>query len=674
MLETKRRTDGFLHALRPSALLFVFLFLLAAVHFPGHPSGSALDASWKQALGHALLNHWQAGVDYVFTYGPLGYFAVGSFNRDLFWCSIAWEYGAKLIIAILFYVNLSKLGPAWPKWVFLVLFFLLPANDGDVCYSADLLYPLAIVLLYLTATGGRNSVRLSMLAAVLCAAISLTKLTFLILAVMAILALSANLLVERQGPRRWLAFLPISIFVVAFLGFWLGLNQDVANLPQFFAGSLQIVSGHGEAMHLEGNPAEVKLAGWVLAAFLGLAATNGVRKLPSFRHLTTAALLGLSLFLQWKQGFVRQDWLHIINFFAYTLCLAFLLPAAFPQCAWQSGIRIGLLSGAVLLSSLGVMKAASSMPLRGTDILPHALNHARRNLAIAAAPAAHRDQLQKLLNKRKQEWALPAIAAVVGKAPVDFISSEPIFLLLNNMNWRHRPVFQSYLAYTPYLLSLNKAWFQGPGAPPYLLVSLGPIDDRFPSLEDGPALLEILARYEPALREKHFLLLKRRQAVSPSLEWNVARQETVKFGEEFAVSSAPGMLQALTVKMRPSWWAQIAATLYKPPNVWLRVRTSTNQILRFRLIPAMAGSRFLLNPLVQNTKDFLSLFTDLPPETVGSLAIVTDGKAWFTPEVTVTVEECERPFLIKPSRSSIMTPGAGPANSRPANHHQRLTS
>jgi hypothetical protein len=234
------------------------------------------------------------------------------------------------------------------------------------------------------------------------------------------------------------------------------------------------------------------------------------------------------------------------------------------------------------------------------------------------------------------------------------------------MNWRPRPVFQSYLAYTPYLLALNEAWFQGPGAPPFLLVDLRPIDDRFPCLVDGSALLEILARYEPVLTEQHFLLLKRRLAASGAGEWMAGHQETVKFGEEVPVSQAPGMLQSLTVKMSPSWWAQVAATLYRPPNVWLRLRTSTNQTLRFRLIPAMAGSRFLLNPLVQDTQDLLNLFMGRASKSVESLAIVTDGKAWFTGEVTVTTEEWKGPFLVKPSGSSIMIPGAGQRNSRPA--------
>jgi hypothetical protein len=672
LAESKTSPLKFLFRMRWSALLFVFLFWLAAVQvpgyvgpFPGFIGPPLMDASWKQALGYALLNHWQAGVDYVFTYGPLGYFATGTYDGSLFWWMIGWECVAKLILALLFYANLSQVRAAWFKWVFLALFVLLPINNSDAFCPADLLYPLGLVLLYLTAIRGEQaSVWRTLLAASLCAVISLVKFTFFILAICVILALSLRLLVQRPGHYRWLALLPVTIFLVVFLGVWLALGQEVQNLLPFFAGSLQIASGHTEAMHWDGNPAELKLALWIFAAFLGLVVTSGAKNLSNFRHLTTAAFLGLSLFLLWKQGFVRHEWFHTISFFAYTLCLAFLVPVAFPQCAWRSPFRVGLLVCAILLSTIGVMRGLTGLSaVRGRELLSDAVTHARRDLATLVAPVAYRDHQEALLANRKQKYALPAIAAMVGDSPIDFISSEPGILLLNNMRWRPRPAFQSYLAYTPYLQALNAHRFQSAQAPPYLLISLKAIDFRFPCLEDGPALLEILARYEPALIEKQFLLLKRRQGASPGLDWKPARTRLVKFGQQVVIDSPPKTRQAVTIKVGQSWWGKMASILYKPPSVWLLVRTSTNEILKFRLIPAMASSRFLLNPLVLDTEDFSDQFSERPARRVESLTILTQGKAWFQGGIAVTVEDCSSPSAIMPSRIPVPRHGAGPANS-----------
>ena len=53
---------------------------------------------------------------------------------------------------------------------------------------------------------------------------------------------------------------------------------------------------------------------------------------------------------------------------------------------------------------------------------------------------------------------------------------------------------------TPRLAELDRAFFAGASAPEWLLVRWYRIDGRLPSLEDGPALLEILARYRPVGR------------------------------------------------------------------------------------------------------------------------------------------------------------------------------
>src|SRR5262249_35254198 len=50
-------------------------------------------------LGHFLKHRSQAGVDYVWSYGPLGYFTTAAFDPDLFAARVAWELVVKLALA-----------------------------------------------------------------------------------------------------------------------------------------------------------------------------------------------------------------------------------------------------------------------------------------------------------------------------------------------------------------------------------------------------------------------------------------------------------------------------------------------------------------------------------------------------------------------------------------------
>src|SRR5437773_953468 len=69
-------------------------------NFPDYTFGIAVHQSFEQALAHFLKTHAQAGKDYVFTFGPLGYFYTTAYDPDLFWNKYAWELIIKLAVAL----------------------------------------------------------------------------------------------------------------------------------------------------------------------------------------------------------------------------------------------------------------------------------------------------------------------------------------------------------------------------------------------------------------------------------------------------------------------------------------------------------------------------------------------------------------------------------------------
>src|SRR5437773_11936289 len=99
--------------------LFLLILWIALLDFPRFVvGGSTLDGSWEQALGYFMAHRAQAGVDYVFTYGPLGYFDTNAYEPSLFWWKYAWEVISKGLTVLVFAALMMRLGWSRLRFVF----------------------------------------------------------------------------------------------------------------------------------------------------------------------------------------------------------------------------------------------------------------------------------------------------------------------------------------------------------------------------------------------------------------------------------------------------------------------------------------------------------------------------------------------------------------------------
>src|SRR6185369_6563738 len=112
--------------------LLIALVWLSHVSFASRTEVPNLDASWHEVLGHELAHHWRAGVDTVFTYGPLGYFYPGVYARGLFWAqAIAWELAFRLVLTAVLVLGVRRVSGAIEKTLFvLTLLFLFAGQDA----------------------------------------------------------------------------------------------------------------------------------------------------------------------------------------------------------------------------------------------------------------------------------------------------------------------------------------------------------------------------------------------------------------------------------------------------------------------------------------------------------------------------------------------------------------
>ncbi len=566
---------------------------LSFLNFPGAVAGDDLDLSWQQALGYFFKHHLQAGVDYVFTFGPLGTFYTSAYDPDLYAVRWVWEVVVGLAVTVPLLALLKRLPERRGRaGLFALLLLCMPVR-------ADSLYPFVILLLTTLVADRERGAGPGLGVAAFLGILSLVKFTLCLLSV-ASLTLLLVFLASRRRSRC--AGAVVAGFLGTYLAGWLLCGQALANLPAYLRGALEITSGFPDAMGLAGEPLELALA----LVLLGLLGTGVLTCLAwrTPRGLLQTGLLATGLALEWKHGFARHD-CHSLVFFGYAVLVPFYLVGCYDGMAASRG-RVRLLGLCVLLALVGRF-AMSDEPPDPLAFLGRRVQLLSTNLTSVFAPQVHRDVLEADLAKARERHALPHVRAAVGDAPIDMVSYEQGVLFLNDLHYRPRPVFQSYSAYTPYLLQLNAAFFRGDRAPEFVLLSLQTIDNRLAVGDDGPVLLELLRHYVPVLEENGYALLRRRPGLARTAVPTFVEERSIRLGEEVVLPGDHREPLSLTVQTRPTLYGRIRKAVLRAAPLELEVHLEDGRTLVSRLIPGMAQEPFLLHPLLLSTADYVHL-------------------------------------------------------------------
>jgi hypothetical protein len=618
-----------------AAIMWVGLF-----RFPNKPPVPEADSSWRQCLGYFLKNHAQAGIDYVFTYGPLGYFATDVYDPDLFWPAYAWQLVVKLSLVLTFLRLSSFLPNTFARIALLIspIFFLQPGLPEAV-YCVFLL-ALGVALVH-----EKNcSWRVLAAGIFLIAVISLVKFTYLFLGLLVLAFMEFSWRLRR--PRTVLS--PLVLYVIFWMGQWVSLGQSISHIPAFVRAGLRISAGYNEAMGIStrGEGPLALLALFVMAAFTAAVIILCLREGRRAEPMAFAGLLEINLFLAWKYGFTRADFAHVIQFFVIALFLAGFATVYFRDGRRGLACKTSLVGLCILINLAGLIQRHGP-----AGIFSFWLTRWGNNLATAIAPANARKRLEAERQALEREWALPAIRARVGVAPVDLISFEQGLVFLNHLNYRPRPVFQSYSAYIPSLIDANARFFHDDRVPAYVILKIESLDERLPALDDCQALLEVFRRYRPVLTERGYLLLQRCPAEDAgTAPEDVIVRKTVRFGEEVALGEMPEPFRVVSLDFRDSWWGVVRKLLYKPPETFLKARMVSGDTLTYRMIASMAVNGFLLDPLVEDNMDVWGLYRSIAAKRVVSFSVTTDSPAAFGEEIEVTIKGLSPQAWCRPSR------------------------
>ena len=614
-----------------AALLFTPFLWLARFHLPEVEPDVRLDPSWRLAFSYFLSQGMSAGHDFIYTYGPLGFGDRGAFLPDIFWTKVfAWEFGVKVALAAVLAVTASRMRGPLNLIGFLIPVVLIITNQDAYLYLA------LMSVGYLLVSQPRPTFPAHAAAWALLAVVALTKFTVFVLA-----SGIVGCVVIWAAAARSIAFAASSaaLFAAMIAGTWVCIGQPIDGLMPFLQGAAQVAAGYGEAMTRPVATGMMLYGAATVACLLLIVALSVVGRPWSLRRLMAAGVVLGTCFVAFKGGFVRQG--GSITFFAVAMGAPFLFLVPREAGVYRRRM-IGLLS--LVIMFLGFAATAernpAQTPLRFATLLSGRLNDHWRDVRSL------NEQRTRLIRTRaavQRVHALHKMRAAIGDATVDILGSKQAYVMLNELNWKPRPVFQSYSAYTPYLLELNRAHFAGPDAPEYVIFT-GDRRDGMPIAQDDATALGVILRdYTPVLVEHGMLLMRLDRGPAPA-EREVLLDRTVAFDEPIDLSALPGDHHVVHIDVEYTAAGKLVSTLFQPPHFALRVKTTDGKESTSRIVPNIWREGVLVNPWIGAPTDWIDWFSDEPPSTrVASLTLLgSKNRRWAVrPEVRVVVKRAD---------------------------------
>ncbi len=608
--------------------LGVLYFLGLAILFfqpPGVQAADRLDPSWQLLLAHDFVTGAQSGRDTIFTYGPLAPIVLprGGFTAQIWPAALL---GNALRAAVLALALAWLAVRARPRWLGLFV-LLVPLIAFPALQDTSFVVLIAAYGVLVARSAAQSPLVLAAAAMVPLAGAALCKFSFTVQVIATVFVLVA-ILAMRRDWRRALT-LAVSLCAI-FVAGWISLGQEVGNIPAFFSGSLEIASGYNDAASISGDPLQLVLMIAQVGVFVVLLlVAEGWR----WSRLAETGVLLVAAGIAWKSGVVRQDGGHELTFFPSLALLGLLVASQEPK---PTRLRTAAILVSVGIALVGIVHADA-----GSPTIPQRLDQLRRVLGPALAPDATRKENMRANDMQRAFLNLPRIRKRVGTATIDCLSERSGILVLHGMNVRHRPIFQSYSAYTAELQRQNAEFFRSTGAPEYVLLAVSTIDGRFALADDSLAWLELLRRYDPVLVERGFALLE--QAKHPATEASPAPllARAIALGERLILPTERPSLETLAIQAEWTPLGKLRALAFDAPRLYLELELETGQRERFRISKSGTRNGFLLSPRIRSTQDFLRAYAGRGTRVRALRIVAAPGhESYFEPRLAVTLRRC----------------------------------
>lgn len=425
-------------------------------------------------------------------------------------------------------------------------------------------------------------------------------------------------------------------------------SNDFPSLYEYILNSWQISSGYSSAMSLTGSKRAfvslIRDINVLLAILCCAVIINLLFRLCNTGSTSLSIALLFPLFLGFKHGFVRQD-SHVVLFCIIVLLIISLYLIKIDDNSVKNKAKLYityliLLLFCIAISTLRNYPFSKLNPAKVANNINIVALLNDNNKFQAEVQRITSENLVKLNNQLKLPDSV--LKKVQGKT-IDIIPWEFSLIPGNQLNWKPRPIIQSYSAYTEKLDELNyQSLSQSPRD--YLIYHFQSIDDRHPFFDEPKAFSYVVCNYQldsvnspfqvPAIKTNFYLLEK--QNISRCSLTPLGETNNITWNQVYELPTRNSGITRVQVKFEYSWLGKIIKQLFRIPPVMINVNYLDGTQANFRFVQDNSANGVILSHLPSNDQKLMAFLQGKLPPQVKSFSFSVSNPLLFSPKIKVT--------------------------------------
>ena len=366
----------------------------------------------------------------------------------------------------------------------------------------------------------------------------------------------------------------------------------------YIKSGFELISGYNDVMFLEnqikGSYLLVVLISVFLTAILILNIYSKKKK-DWIKMATVLFLFGTTVFVLYKQAFVRGDIGHINDFFRFIPLIIVSnldLHLNFKSIYTKIAFLFILLIPFYFL----FIKQDNQIEIKAKFPKSDFINGFKIFTPTSGM----------FLNKNDSQ--LPAtVLEKIGYKTVDIYPWNIHLLLENKLNYLPRPVLQSYTVYTPYLEQLDFDHYNSTKAPEFVIYDFVSIDGRYPLFDESKLNLALCKNYQVAelfdFDGRKIILFQKKKDFKP-----ITFEKTKEYAMLLNSPLVPKKDVYYEIGIYNSLLGKIVSVYQYAPEIRLEIKLKNGNLMDYRTSKLLLETGLYSDIFINDTNNFKTFF------------------------------------------------------------------
>ncbi|HCA94285.1 MAG TPA: hypothetical protein DEP38_06340 [Cyanobacteria bacterium UBA9226] len=411
-------------------------------------------------------------------------------------------------------------------------------------------------------------------------------------------------------------------------------------LIDYLLGSINISFGYSSAMSLVGSPWQLGLA--ISQIILILIIFYFVLAEGNIINICLNMSLIFVLFMSFKHGFVRQD-IHTLAFATVTHLIVAIYISKLKRIKAKK-FAYSVFIYLFLTWLLFPLEPTKNYTYTSVEKFFN-LDQFYQKTSVLFNINSYREELNRASLNNLDKVKLPSsIMQILQHKTVDIFPWEVSIAGANDIKWKPRPVFQSYVAYTSFLDLINSESLEN-NPRDYIIYQFGSLDGRHPFTYEPATFFYIACNYRLSSKMPDFfktyalsnlMLLEKRQSnlcSSPLTEEKLS----VKWNNYLELKDQDFTLA--NINFNYSFWGNLYKKLFRIPPIMMQINLIDGSSYSYRIISenSNSGKGIIVSHLPTTDSEALSFFRGDLFAQVKSLKFSINNKFLFKQNINLVL-------------------------------------